>query len=194
MPKPKNENQIVFVEASQLKQHPDNPRKGNIAILVESIKENGFYGALIVQRSTNHIIAGNHRFQALQECKIDPVPVIYIDCTDKQAKKMMLVDNRSNDVAGYNTNKLLELVSEFSNDNDLFGTGFTEDDLNNLIDSLTTNYEPNVAPETSHREVTDQDVANTKMDVDGENKAMVKVLCPHCGEEFFLSKEALSNQ
>ena len=35
---------------NSVKPHPANPRKGNVAKIVESIKANGFYGSIVVQK------------------------------------------------------------------------------------------------------------------------------------------------
>ncbi len=59
-----NESDIVSVNRKDLITHPKNPRKGNVDLIIESIEENGFYGALIVQKSTGYILTGNHRFVA----------------------------------------------------------------------------------------------------------------------------------
>ncbi|WP_139806694.1 hypothetical protein [Deinococcus hopiensis] len=50
----------VLVPVSDLKPHPRNPNVGNVDVIAESIKVNGFYGALVVQKSTGYILKGNH--------------------------------------------------------------------------------------------------------------------------------------
>ena len=52
------------VPLASLKRHPDNPRRGDVKAIALSINKNGFYGAVIVQRSTRYILAGNHRADA----------------------------------------------------------------------------------------------------------------------------------
>ena len=44
-----------MVATGDLSCHPDNPRRGNVDEIRSSIRINGFYGALVVQRSTGHI-------------------------------------------------------------------------------------------------------------------------------------------
>ena len=70
--------------------HPSNPRKGNVAKIVESIKANGFYGSIVVQKSTMTILAGNHRWQAAKECGMKTIPAMLLDIDDLSAKKILL--------------------------------------------------------------------------------------------------------
>jgi ParB-like chromosome segregation protein Spo0J len=47
------------VAVDSLKEFIGNPRKGNIKELVESLKANGQYKPIVVQKSTKQILAGN---------------------------------------------------------------------------------------------------------------------------------------
>lgn len=118
------------VKISALKKHPDNARRGNLRLIKESIEGNGFVGALIVQRSTGFILAGNHRFEAAKELGITDVPVIYVDVDDARARAIMLADNRTTDVATYDDRKLLELLESLPT---LDGSTYDRDDLNDLL-------------------------------------------------------------
>lgn len=54
-------NQTTSLEPlTAVKPHPENPRRGATAAIVDSIQAHGFYGALIAQRSTRYVIAGRH--------------------------------------------------------------------------------------------------------------------------------------
>lgn len=122
--------QYQEVSVKKLKKHPSNARVGNVRLIKESIDGNGFVGALIVQRSTGHILAGNHRFQAAVELGMDTLPVIYVDVDDEHALAIMLADNRTTDVAGYDDKALLELLEQLPS---LAGTGYDKDDFNDLL-------------------------------------------------------------
>lgn len=122
-----------LVPVAMLKPHPKNPRKGDVSQIVESIKVNGFYGAVIAQKSTGHVLAGNHRIQAAKELGIADVPVIWVDCSDQEAEKILLVDNRTNDLAEYNDAALAEILAGLSNKGELKGTGYDESDLEALL-------------------------------------------------------------
>jgi ParB-like chromosome segregation protein Spo0J len=117
------------VKLSALSLHPDNPRQGDVGVIHESIKENGFYGALIVQKSSMRILAGNHRVQAAKAAGMTEVPAIVLDVDDATAQRILLVDNRSNDLASYDEAALAGLLLSMD---DLAGTGYTLDDLDAL--------------------------------------------------------------
>jgi hypothetical protein len=121
--------EVVAIDALQM--HPDNPRRGDVATIVESIEAHGFYGAVIVQRSSMRVLAGNHRLLAARQQGITRLPAIFVDVDDDAAKRIMLVDNRTNDIAEYDDSALTALLRSL--DGDLFGTGFDQDDLAELL-------------------------------------------------------------
>lgn len=121
------------VRLDELDQHPDNPRQGDVGAIHESIAENGFYGALVVQRSTRRILAGNHRYQAAKAAGMQELPALVLDVDDATAQRILLVDNRSNDLASYDEAALAGLLLSMD---DLTGTGYTMDDLEALQHKL----------------------------------------------------------
>lgn len=125
-------SEYELVDVSSLTLHPANARKGNIERLEESIKVNGFYGALVVQKSTNHIVVGNHRYQAAVNLGITELPVLFVDVDDNEARRLLLVDNRSNDLASYDDEMLIELLKLAQDETGLEGTGYTDVDLSDL--------------------------------------------------------------
>jgi DNA modification methylase/PII-like signaling protein len=119
-----------MVDVGSVEPHPRNPRVGNIDVIVESIQENGFFGALVVQRSTGYILVGNHRYKAALALDMNEVPVMFVDVDDEKALKILLVDNKASDEATYNDQVLYEILKEIAEDPvDLVGTGF---DLNEM--------------------------------------------------------------
>jgi ParB-like chromosome segregation protein Spo0J len=125
-----------MVKVSDLQVHPLNARKGNVDRIAESIRVNGFFGALIVQRSTNNICAGNHRFMAATQLGFDEVPVLWIDVDDDEARRILLADNRTNDVASYDNDLLVDLLKAAQETTGLDGTGYDEVDLADLLMTL----------------------------------------------------------
>ena len=63
-----------MVPVGRLKVHPRNPRQGDVGAICESIQTNQFFGALVVQRSTCHVLAGNHRLLAAKQIGMVEVP------------------------------------------------------------------------------------------------------------------------
>ena len=124
---------IKTTPISELSQHPDNPRQGDVGAIATSIQENGWYGTVVAQKSTGRVLAGNHRLQAAQQLGMTDVPVYWVEVDDIAAKKILLADNRTNDLASYDDNLLTELLTELASTDDLLGTGYDGDDLDELI-------------------------------------------------------------
>ena len=130
------------VEIESLQPHPDNPRFGDVAAIVQSIRANGFYGSVIAQKSTHLILVGNHRWLAAKELGMTEIPVSFVDVDDERARIIMLADNRSSDLAKYDDEALVNLLNEISIEN-LGDALFSEDDLQSLLDSIIT---PGIRP------------------------------------------------
>lgn len=113
-----------------LVEHPDNPRRGDVPLIVESIKANGFYGTLTVQKSTSYVLTGNHRLRAAIEAGIEAVPILVVDVDDATARRIMLADNRTSDLAYYDDPGLLGVLSSVP---DLRGTGYDQASIDTLM-------------------------------------------------------------
>lgn len=119
---------IERVSVDAVESHPRNPNVGNLDVIVESMRSNGFYGALIVQRSTNYILAGNHRWRAARQLEMETVPVIYVDIDDEAALRILLADNRTSELSHRDPTALLALLDEMSGtEQGLYGVGFDLD-------------------------------------------------------------------
>ena len=55
----------LLVPKDDVTAHPRNARNGDIEAIAESIQTNGCYRPVIAQRSSGHILAGNHTYYAL---------------------------------------------------------------------------------------------------------------------------------
>ncbi len=125
---------LETVPIDAVRPHPENPRRGDVAAITESIKHNGFIGSLIVQRSTRFILAGTHRWKAAQAVGLKEVPVMWVEVDNDHARRILLADNRTSDKAEYSENDLIELLKLVSEEDELDGTGWSEDNLNELIE------------------------------------------------------------
>lgn len=125
------------VAVSSLTEYEGNPRKGNVKQLVESLRANGQYKPIVVQKSTQQILAGNHLWKAAKELGWTSINIVEVDVDDLAAKKIVATDNRLADLGGYDEKLLLDLLSDI----DLAGTGYIPadiDDLLALIDEQST--------------------------------------------------------
>lgn len=121
----------VDVPLEQLVEHPDNPRVGDVEVIAEMIKSQGFWGHLIVHESTMQVLAGNHRLKALRELGKSTAPCCLVDCDADTAKRILLADNRTQDLADYDIDKVFELLSTVGVED----TGYTEDEFTFMQDA-----------------------------------------------------------
>lgn len=130
--------QGLAVEITSVSRYPNNPRVGNIGLLRESVRKHGQFKPLLVQRSTGYILAGNQTYQAMEEEKEPEVAVAFLDVDDATAKRIVALDNRASDTSTYEDLLLAGLLKEIQaqDDDGLEGTGYTEEDLDALMESL----------------------------------------------------------
>lgn len=127
------------VVVNQLRPHPHNPNQGDVGAIVESIHENGFYGVIVAQRSSARILAGEHRWRAACEAGLVRVPVMWLDCDDDAALRVLLADNRTAELGLRDEHKLHELLMGLIETPDgLAGTGYDPDFLDALTLDINT--------------------------------------------------------
>lgn len=134
MPEPTIINQETkLVSVEDITTHPQNPNRAEISRIVESIEENGFYGTIIVQRSTGYIVKGNHTYRAAVAAGLSEVPVTYLDIDDDRAVRIMIADNRIAEFGERDEDVLAELLKGLDG---LEGTGYSEEEFADLLAEL----------------------------------------------------------
>ena len=118
------------VPIGTLKHHPRNPRKGDVEAIKRSLVHNGMYKALVVNRRTMEVLVVNHTLKAAREVGLEEVDVTLLDVDEDKARRIMLADNRTADLAGYDDELLAEVLAETP---DLAGTGYGPEDLETLL-------------------------------------------------------------
>lgn len=127
-----------LVPVEHLTQHPDNPNKGDIRAVMDSIREHGFWGTVIANRKTRHVLAGNHRFEAARQLGLVSIPVSWVDVSEEMEKRILIADNRISELAERDDKKLSALLSDLQmTDTGLGKVGYDDNDLDKLIASLT---------------------------------------------------------
>lgn len=124
---------LTMVPVGDLTEHPRNPRRGDVPAIGRSMLRHGFAGALVVQRSTGHVLAGNHTLKAARERGLARVPVLFVDMDDAQALSYMLDHNRSSDLAGYDDAVLIDDLHELAALDMLDDVLWDPDDLQSLF-------------------------------------------------------------
>jgi site-specific DNA-methyltransferase (adenine-specific) len=120
-------------------------RQGDVGAISESLKLHGQYRPIVVQKSTGHILAGNHTYKAAKALKWKQIAATYVDVTDDQAVRILLMDNRANDLASYDDPALAEILKQLmETEQRLEGTGFDPDDLEQLLRDIDAEQLPTV--------------------------------------------------
>lgn len=123
------ENLMVPIES--VHQHGQNPNNGDVEALIESIQINGFNTVITVDRQTNQIVAGNHRWQALHALGATHVPVVYVDRIDSKSDiRYLLADNEIGRLAKMDPTGRFELLRDLHDNTEigLAGVGVDEAD------------------------------------------------------------------
>lgn len=139
------------VALEDLEPFPGNARRGNIDLILDSLRANGQYKPLTVRRHGEAltILAGNHTYLALlrheeddrdgctdwelandRPCQLcinidqdDPTALAHlIECDDATATRINLVDNRAADTGNYDEEALAALLASL--EDDLVGSGY----------------------------------------------------------------------
>jgi hypothetical protein len=121
------------IPVGDLTRFPGNARRGNVAKIRESIKANGQYRSLVVRQCDDGLIilAGNHTYDALCAEGHPTARCEVITCTDREARKINIADNRLSDLALDDNDALVELLSYL--DEDYEGTGYTQENIDFLL-------------------------------------------------------------
>lgn len=125
--------QGLAVPVADLVPFGKNPRKGCSAAIVESLETHGQYRPIVVRKGTNEVLAGNHTLAAAVELGWEQIAATFVECDDDEAARIVLVDNRTNDLAEYDDHALVELLQSLP---DFDGTGWNQDDLVELLNGL----------------------------------------------------------
>ena len=120
------------VEVTTLNQHPENPRRGNVAAIRESLRRFGQVRPIVVQSETRYVIAGNHTLQAAIEEGWNEIVAVFVDLSDEEARAYLLADNRTSDLGGYDDPALALILNDLAATGKLEGTAWTIDQLDDL--------------------------------------------------------------
>jgi ParB-like chromosome segregation protein Spo0J len=119
------------VPIDSLVPYPGNARQGDVGAIAESLATHGQYRPIVVNRPTREILVGNHTWQAAARLGWSEIAVTFVDVDPIEARRIVLVDNRTTDIATYDSDALGDLLRTVSTD--LRGTGFDGDDLDDLL-------------------------------------------------------------
>lgn len=125
-----------------------NPRVGDVDAIARSLVAFGQRKPVVANRATGEVIAGNHTVRAARQLGWDEVAVVWVDDDPTTAHAFALADNRTAELGGYDDAALAALIAEVHDADEelLAATGWSGDDLQELLDRLTEPEPVAVAP------------------------------------------------
>ncbi|GHI41100.1 ParB/RepB/Spo0J family partition protein [Streptomyces violascens] len=129
----------LAVPVEQLAAYHRNPRTGDLDAIAESLDVHGQYKPIVVNKGSltgrpNEVLAGNHTLKAAKRLGWSDIAVTWLDVDDDTAAKIVIVDNRTSDLAGYDTALLADILTDLP---DLDGTGYDQEQLDQLLDDTS---------------------------------------------------------
>ena len=109
---------IENLKVSELVPYEKNPRRNDTAVesVAESIKQFGFQQPIVID-SQNIIIAGHTRLKAAKKLGLSSVPCVRAEeLTPEQVKAYRILDNKTNELAGWDFNALADELKSFEFD------------------------------------------------------------------------------
>ena len=120
---------IETVLINEIKVHPLNPREGDIGSIIESLTHMGQYRPIVVNKATKHILSGNHTYQGAVQLGWEKIAVHWVDVDEVEEIKILIVDNRTSDLATYDPQELNKLLMSTG----LRGTGFSSEEVAEIL-------------------------------------------------------------
>ena len=153
--------EIENIPISEIKPYEKNPRKNEkaVEIVAKSIKEFGFKVPIILDKK-NEIIAGHTRLKAAIKLNLKEVPIIRAgELTDEQVKAFRIMDNKSNEYAGWDLKLLKEEMKGLNKlKYSLELTGFTDGEIYNL--EILKEKELNIIPKEAKYKIKNGEIWN----------------------------------
>jgi hypothetical protein len=156
--------------------HPDNARRGDVSMIKASLEHFGQVRP-IVCTDDGVIVAGNHTFRAAQELGWQEIAAVRVHMSEQEAEAYLLVDNRTADAATWDDVGLLAALERMQQSDLLQYTGFSVDDMEDLVSAIES--VPETDPETftgDYAEPEEVTAARWEGREEGKNKEVVFLL------------------
>jgi DNA modification methylase len=129
---------VRTAKLSELHADPANARshdEKNLNAISDSLKAFGQVEPLVVQKSTGKVIGGNGRLEVLRRSGATEVEIVEVDIDDAKATALGIALNRTAELASWDDSTLAKLLESLPDDA-FAATGFSDDDLSELLDKL----------------------------------------------------------
>lgn len=187
----KNNMKVQNIPLDDVKPYWRNPRKneGAIEAVKKSIQDYGFNQPLILD-AKKVIIAGHTRYKALLELGYKDAPCVIVDLPPAKAKEYRIADNKTSELSEWDMDALIPELREIEGVASM-QVFFPDLDLQSLLEDTATVAAVTTAEIEKQQEKMENRFEEHSNTVQGQ---YVEILCPHCGEAFFLDRAELNRQ
>lgn len=174
--------------------HPDNYNVGDVKAIMYSLSFYNQVRAILIQKSTGYIVAGNHTWKAAKALAWEYVAANIVDMTDAQARKYLIADNAIARKGKWSETKISELVQlSLADGASVQELGFnTMDELEDQLELLT--------PTAAGAETPAEYASNAEQQARAERrkteplKEVVLMLPASAAQEFGVQVQALQSE
>lgn len=141
--KKKKESIGEYVDIDSLVEWEHNPRINTEAIskVARSIERFGFASPIIAREEDSMVIAGHTRIAAARSLGLQTVPVRYMKLSRTEAELLAIADNKLGEISDWNEDMLKDILTALP-ENDLDDIGFSQDELDSLLENIDTELPP----------------------------------------------------
>ena len=126
----------LLVPIDEVTKWPGNARQGDVGAISQSLERFGQTKPIAVQLSSGHIVAGNHAWDAAKALGWTHIAVAKNAMTDADAMAYLIADNRTEELGTYDFQTLGSLLAQLAREDNLTGTGYTAEDVDDFLKSL----------------------------------------------------------
>jgi DNA modification methylase len=188
MAKKKKESIGEYVDIDSLVEWEHNPRINTEAVskVARSIERFGFASPVIAREEDSMVIAGHTRIAAARSLGLQTVPVRYMKLSRTEAELLAIADNKLGEISDWNEDMLKDILAALP-ENDLDDIGFSQDELDSLLENIDTELPPepdNAVYDTDYEDADNLDLERVKIAEEGGIYAIGDqyVLCGDCVE------------
>jgi len=186
--KKKKESIGEYVDIDSLVEWEHNPRINTEAVskVARSIERFGFASPVIAREEDSMVIAGHTRIAAARSLGLQTVPVRYMKLSRTEAELLAIADNKLGEISDWNEDMLKDILSALP-ENDLDDIGFSNEELELLLDNVDTELPPesdNAVYDDDYEDADNLDLERVKIAEEGGIYAIGDqyVLCGDCVE------------
>jgi site-specific DNA-methyltransferase (adenine-specific) len=186
--KKKKESIGEYVDIDSLVEWEHNPRINTEAVskVARSIERFGFASPVIAREEDSMVIAGHTRIAAARSLGLSTIPVRYMKLSRTEAELLAIADNKLGEISDWNEDMLKDILDALP-ENDLNDIGFSQDELDSLLENIDTELPPesdNAVYDADYEGIDNLDLERVKIAEEGGIYAVGDqyVLCGDCVE------------